>query len=166
MYLAGVARLAPFDPLFDWIATFVFPVTGLAIVAVVARNYRAVALADDRRRLRWVVWGTIVGLIPFLAVQLTRTVVVRLLGIPVNIGRLGIVANVLTALIPLSFGYAIIKHRVFDITFVVRRGLQYLLAKNALRGLLLLPVAGLAYGVIVHRDQPPARSWSPIRVPA
>ena len=55
--------------------------------------------------------------------------------------------------IPLSFAYAIVKHRVFDITVVIRRGLQYLLAKNALRGLLLLPAAGLAYGLVVH-DQP------------
>ena len=58
--------------------------------------------------------------------------------------------------IPLSFAYAIVKHRVFDITVVIRRGLQYLLAKNALRGLLLLPAAGLAYGLVVH-DQPIAQ---------
>ena len=62
--------------------------------------------------------------------------------------------NLATVVIPISFGYAIIKHHVFDITFVVRRGLQYLLAKNALRVLLALPIAGLAYGVLVHRDQP------------
>ena len=62
--------------------------------------------------------------------------------------------NLATVLIPISFGYAIIKHHVFDITFVVRRGLQYLLAKNALRFLLALPIAGLVYGVLVHRDQP------------
>ena len=86
--------------------------------------------------------------------QLTRTVVAPLLGVRVDLGQWWIFANVMTALIPLSFGYAIIKHRVFDITVVVRRGLQYLLAKNALRALLLLPVGALAYGVIVHRDQP------------
>ena len=62
--------------------------------------------------------------------------------------------NLATVVIPISFGYAIIKHHVFDITFVVRRGLQYLLARNALRVLLALPIAGLAYGVLVHRDQP------------
>ncbi len=77
-----------------------------------------------------------------------------LLGIRVDVGDWWILANVMTALIPLSFGYAIIRHHVFDITFVVRRGLRYLLAKNALRTLLFLPVAGLAYGVMVHRDRP------------
>lgn len=48
---------------------------------------------------------------------------------------------------PLMFGYAILKHRVFDINFVVRRSLQYLLAKNGLRFLFLVPVAGLAFSV-------------------
>ena len=75
---------------------------------------------------------------------------------------LNALANVATVAIPLSFAYAIVKHRVFDITVVIRRGLQYLLAKNALRGLLLLPAAGLAYGLIVH-DQPIAKCCAPIR---
>ena len=30
------------------------------------RNYRAVQREDDRRRLRWVLWGTVLGLAPFL----------------------------------------------------------------------------------------------------
>ena len=138
--------------------TFVFPVTGLAIIAVVTRNYRAVAAQDDRRRLRWVVWGTIVGLTPFLTVQLTRTDRRPAAGHPRwTLGDWWILANVMTALIPLSFGYAIIKHQIFDISFVIRRGLRYLLAKQALRTVIFLPVAVIAYGVVRHRDQPIGR---------
>ena len=152
---AGSVRdaLLPIDRWLQWPAGLVLPLGGVAILAVVTRNYRAVQREDDRRRLRWVLWGTVLGLTPFLAVQI-MPLRCGSPGTPVNFGRWNPVVNLGTVLIPISFGYAIIKHHVFDITFVVRRGLQYLLAKNALRLLLALPIAGLAYGVLVHRDQP------------
>jgi eukaryotic-like serine/threonine-protein kinase len=145
--------LVPVDRLLQWPAELVLPLSGLAMVAVMLRNYAAVQREDDRRRLRWVLWGTILGLTPFLAFQLTG-LAMRIAGTPINVTRWNPPVNLATVLIPISFGYAIIKHHVFDITFVVRRGLQYLLAKNALRFLLALPIAGLAYGILVHRDQP------------
>jgi GAF domain-containing protein len=103
-----------------------------------------------------VVGGTVVGLVPFLAIQVTN-LTGQLLGTPLNLQPFFAPANLATTAIPLSFGYAIIKHRVFDITVVVRRGLQDLLAKNALRALLLLPAAGLAYGLLAHRQEPMGR---------
>jgi GAF domain-containing protein len=145
--------MLPIDLWLQWPRVLVWPLGGLAIVAVVTRNYRAVQREDDRRRLRWVLWGTVLGLMPFLTFQITA-LVMRIAGTPINFSRWNPLVNLATVLIPISFGYAIIKHHVFDITFVVRRGLQYLLAKNALRFLLALPIAGLAYGVLVHRDQP------------
>jgi GAF domain-containing protein len=145
--------LLPIDRWLLWPRSVVFPLSGLAILAVVTRNYRAVQRQDDRRRLRWVLWGSVLGLLPFLSSQLTA-LVLRIAGIPIDFARWNTVVNLAIVLIPISFGYAIIKHHVFDITFVVRRGLQYLLAKNALRLLLALPIVGLAYGLIAHRDQP------------
>ena len=145
--------LRPIDRWLRWPASVIYPAGGLAILALAARNYRAVQREDDRRRVRWVLWGTVLGLAPFLIFQLTM-LAMRIAGTPVNFARWNPIVNLATVLIPICFGYAIIKHRVFDITFVVRRGLQYLLAKNALRILLALPIAGLAYGLLVHRDQP------------
>jgi hypothetical protein len=136
-----------------WPANFLMPLAGVAILAVVRRNYRAVQREEDRRRLRWVVWGTALGLTPFLAVQ-TVALVMRIAGTPFDAARWNPVVSLGIVMIPISLGYAIIKHHIFDITFVVRRGLQYLLAKNALRLLLALPIAGLAYGAVVNRDQP------------
>jgi hypothetical protein len=135
-----------------WPANLLMPLAGVAILAVVRRNYRAVQREDDRRRLRWVVWGTALGLSPFLAVQAVA-LVTRIAGMPFNEMRWNPIVSLTGVMIPISMGYAIIRHHIFDITFVVRRGLQYLLARNALRVLLALPIAGLAYGVLVHRDQ-------------
>lgn len=152
-YVMARHQLVTFDRWLYGIELMMFPVAGVAMLAVAVRNYRAVSSPVDRRRLGWVVWGTAVGLTPFLAIELVR-VVTTLLGIDVNLTPWTIPGNLATAAIPISFGYAIIKHQVFDITVVVRRGIKYLLAINALRALLLLPVAALAYGVFADRDQP------------
>jgi eukaryotic-like serine/threonine-protein kinase len=155
-YLTARYQTSALEPWAGYVAMVIFPLTGFAMLAVLARNYRSVTNANDRRRLRWVVGGTVIGLVPFLAIQVAN-VAGRVLGTPLNLQPFFAPANLATTAIPLSFGYAIIKHRVFDITLVVRRGLQYLLAKNALRALLLLPAAGLAYGLFVHRDEPIGR---------
>src|SRR5262249_15590419 len=63
------------------------------------------------------------------------------------------VADFALLLIPLCLGYAILTRRAYDINVVVRRGLQYLLARNALRALLALPTAGLAATIYINRDR-------------
>jgi sigma-B regulation protein RsbU (phosphoserine phosphatase) len=62
-------------------------------------------------------------------------------------------AHLATGLVPLAVGYAILKHRLFDINVVVRRGLQYLLARNSLRIILALPTLALAYSIIANPDR-------------
>ena len=144
--------LLPITLWLQWPAGAVYPLGLVAILAVAIRNYRVVQREADRRRMRWLVWGAVVGLTPSLALS-ALAFAMRLAGTPVDLLRFDSLATCATVIIPISFGYAIIRHQVFDITFVVRRGLQYLLARNALRVLLALPLAGLAYGVLVHRDQ-------------
>ncbi|MCI0356249.1 MAG: hypothetical protein L0099_14595, partial [Acidobacteria bacterium] len=56
-------------------------------------------------------------------------------------------------LFPLSFAYAILRHQVIPVSLIIRRSLQYLLAKNALRLLLALPLLGLALTVYPNRDR-------------
>src|SRR5205085_2723796 len=55
---------------------------------------------------------------------------------------------VMAAAIPLTVGYAVLKHRVFDVQIVIRRGLQYLFAKQVLRLILALPLAALVWTII------------------
>ncbi len=62
------------------------------------------------------------------------------------------VGNFMTVAIPIAVGYAVLKHRVFDIQIVIRRGLKYLFAKQVLRLILALPLAGLVWAIIVKRD--------------
>ena len=152
---AGSVRdaLLSIDRWLQWPAALMMVLAAPAVVAVMIRNYRALQRQDDRRRLRWVLWGTVFGLSPFIAHEITA-LAMRIAGTRIDDPRWIAVANLGIVLIPISLGYAITRHHVLDITFVVRRGLQYLLARNALRLLLALPIAGLAYGVLVHRGQP------------
>ena len=53
-------------------------------------------------------------------------------------------------LVPPAFAYAIVLHRVIPVSLIIRRGLQYLLAKNALRFLLILPVIGIIWNIVAN----------------
>jgi hypothetical protein len=53
---------------------------------------------------------------------------------PPGISRFDLIANGLTVAVPIAMAYAVLKHRVLDIRVVIRRGVQYLLARRALQG--------------------------------
>ena len=64
-----------------------------------------------------------------------------------------VVIGISTLALPASFGYAILRHRLFDIRVIVRQGLQYGAARNGL--VLMTPalLAVLALDLLLHRDQ-------------
>ncbi len=123
----------------------------LGMVAVIPRNYRRLTEPDQRRRIRWVVYSSLVGLVPQFWYAAVATL--QLAGSLGGVSLYGLAVNAATCTIPTSVAYAVIKHRLFDIKFVVRRGLQYLLAKRLLQVLLALPIAALAYTVFTSRNQ-------------
>ena len=123
----------------------------LAMV-VTTRNYRRQRDPDSRRRIRFVVAGLMTGLIPFSAV----TFAYRFTGIlsdaafhnyAASIGWFPMIA------IPASLVTAVWREQLFDIRVIVRRGLQYLFARTALRVLLAVPFALLALSIVLHPDR-------------
>jgi GAF domain-containing protein len=127
------------------LGTFAAAVIG--ILAVIPYRYRRLTDDDQRRRIRWVVYGSSLALVPdlwYLAVNFVE-------------GRVGpglaLLANTSSLAIPLSLAYAVVKHRVLDIKVVVRRGVRYLLARRALQAAVALPLAVLAYTVVAHRHR-------------
>jgi hypothetical protein len=69
------------------------------------------------------------------------------------IERIRFAADIFMFLIPVSWGYAILNRQVYDIDVVIRRSVQYLLAKNALRVFLALPLAGVLIIVYNKSDR-------------
>jgi hypothetical protein len=148
--------------LFRWSSVFavgltVRTVTMLVVSAgalfVVGWKLVLVRNAEERRRLRWLFAGCIAGDVPFTFYMILTAILQPRDPAALRDSPLRVIANGAVAIVPLALAYAIAKHRVLDITVVVRRGLQYLLARNALTFILLLPAIGLAYTVVVNQNR-------------
>jgi GAF domain-containing protein len=117
----------------------------LAMCAVIARAHRLVKEADQRRRVRWVLFGSLTGIAPDFAYIIWR--VLNTLGVIRSsaefVETFRLIINLWLLVIPFSLGYAVLKHRALGIGVVVRQGVKYLLARNVLQFILLLPVLGL-----------------------
>ena len=152
------------------VASPLFPVISFCMCAVIFRNYRLIKEPDQHRRMKWVIYGSVAGTVPAL-VNTTVGLILSAIG-DRGVARafggsgggargytsnwamiLDLVADVALVIIPITFSYAIIKHRVFDINVVIRRSLQYVLAKNVLRIVLALPLIALAYRIIANPNQ-------------
>lgn len=129
----------------------------IAICAVIARNYFKVTEPDDRRRARWIAVGSLAGIVPYILVRFLGGFLgvwtdpsLPLASAYQDLRRISILAAML---IPAATGYAIYKHRLFDIRVVVRRGVRYVLAKSVLQTVLALPALGLVVALIrnAHR---------------
>jgi eukaryotic-like serine/threonine-protein kinase len=132
------------------IPVVVFYVALVGMVTAAAYNYRRLTDENERRRVKWVAYGSILSLTPQVVLSIAE-----LTGSPFGLAgaSLGRFADAATAGIPVAMAYAVVKHRVLDIRVVVRRGLQYLLAKGALQALVALPLIALAFTVVVNRHR-------------
>jgi phosphoserine phosphatase RsbU/P len=93
---------------------------------------------EDRRKLKVVLWGTLVGVAPAV-----------LIGLPYDLSHLPtpfwaqFAKATFLFLIPLSFAYAVAKHRVMDIPVLLRRSARYLLVERGFTILILLISIGI-----------------------
>jgi PAS domain S-box-containing protein len=106
--------------------------------AVLMDSYKRTRSVTARRQIKWLVWGTGGGVVPFLAFY----------ALPFALGRepglaMELAGYVPLALIPLSLAYAVVKHRLMDVELIVRRALGYVLAVAVLVAAALL-TAGLS----------------------
>ncbi len=94
-------------------------------VAALLWNVVIVTSVDERRKLKVMLWGTIVGIAPAI-----------LIGMKYDLSRtdppfwLDFARAVFVFLLPLSFAYAVVKHRVMDIPVLLRRSARYLLVER------------------------------------
>ncbi len=99
-----------------------------------ARSYRRAEIPLVKQQLKWVTRGTFISIVPFAALYI----------VPYFLGYLPTPWMKLSALsliiMPLTFGYAIIRYRLMDVDIIFQRGIAYTLATAA--------IVGLSFGLI------------------
>jgi eukaryotic-like serine/threonine-protein kinase len=134
---------------------------------VLTLNYRQLQDPLARRRVRWVALGLSLALTP-VALGIAAYLFLVFIGKASASTHVESFLDVTTlfffALVPITFAYAIVRHKILGIRVVIRKGLQYLLARNVLRIVLWLPLIAIAVDLALHPHEPLAdfllnRSW-------
>lgn len=107
-------------------------------VFILVRTYLRTAEQEEKRRIRWIIFGTAVplGFIVFmilLETLLSITLPFPEWAIPIALGA-----------IPVTYFYAIVRHRAMQIELIIRRGLIY----SVITGAVLL-ITGILYVVVI-----------------
>ncbi|MEO8451950.1 MAG: serine/threonine-protein kinase, partial [Gemmatimonadota bacterium] len=146
------------DRLF-WPLVFAFSFPAIVYAAWQAKR----AAPDERRRVKVMLFGLILGLAPEIALTLLAAVVPEVRTyLNTTRGRL-VLATTVSApelAIPLTVAYAVMVHRALDVRLLVRRVLQYAFARTTLVFLMTAPLLGLLAILYLHRDEPLTRVFS------
>lgn len=154
----------------DWL----LPASGVSLIAyilvglvILLLNYRRLEDVNERRRVRVVVAGMVVTwlaaipqiLFAFWEYISQSQIVWVMVSLPVRL-----LSGLLFLAFPVSFAYAILRHRMFDIRVMIRQGVQYALARHLVFALVPAFAALLVLDLLLHAHQPlidilRARGW-------
>ena len=118
----------------------------LLAALIFLRSFRRAPSGVLRQQLKWVTGGTLAGTLPFLLLYI----------VPFSVGylpRWWMKFSALSlALIPLCFGYAIIRYRLMDVDIIFKRGVAYTVATAGVVGIYFAVVSLI--GQLFHAAWP------------
>jgi phosphoserine phosphatase RsbU/P len=117
------------------LSTFIVPVYVVAGCIALIVNYRRLENARERGRVRVLVIGSIVGWVGILAILSYWWGPFSRFALAFFFTPAKILAVVLFLALPLSFAYAVVRHRVMEIPMLLKRSARYVLVQ---RGFVLL----------------------------
>lgn len=173
--IVGFAYVTFVNPRVEWTtpewvprlgASLIVSYIGAGLVALIL-NYRRLDDLNQKRRIRVLVAGSLVGylgLVPLDIMYIMRASGQRGIGRALVSWPALLFLNILYQAFPVSWAYAILRHRLFDVRVLVRRGLQYALARRLLVSAVPALAAILLLDLLLHGDQPilavfRARGW-------
>ena len=109
----------------------VYVVFGLLVLY---QTYRKLEFLEDKRKVRWIFWGIVVGTFPFFFLYVFPDVFLN----KTFISEITYLFFMLV--IPISFAFSILKYQAMDIDVVVNRSLVYSLLTGFIVGIYLLIV--------------------------
>ncbi len=121
-----------------------YDLMALGMISLAQNSFMAAVPAEARRKSRVILWGTVAGVLPIVLERMA----VDFIGYRPSFW-LDTVLVLVVFLYPLSFAYAVVKHRVMDIPLLLRRSARYVLVQ---RGFLVLMfvVAACAITLFTH----------------
>ncbi len=109
----------------------------VASVSSLVHTYVTVRQAAERSQVRWVMWGSIFGLLPYIGLTALPEVIV---GRPLLTIEW---SSLFVAVLPAAIAIAVARYRLFDVDIVVHRAIVYVFFTLLLAGVYGLLVAGL-----------------------
>ena len=116
----------------------------LGIISLAQNSFLAAVPAEARRKSRVILWGTVVGILPIAIEKMAEDFA----GYRPSFW-LGTVLVLVLFLYPLSFAYAVVKHRVMEIPVLLRRSARYVLVQRGFIVLMFM-VAASAIALFTH----------------
>jgi two-component system NtrC family sensor kinase len=116
-------------------------VCATAALAVLVRSFQQMTSVTARRQLRWIAWGTSLGVGPFAfgyalpwALGIDPPLALQLTAIPLGF-------------VPLTFASAIVRYRLRDVEVIIKRGLAYtaFVAATLALGMAILKLVSFAF---------------------
>ena len=120
----------------------------IAAALVLLHSYRVADRPILRQQLKWVTRGTILAVVPFAIFYAIPFVMGMVPSASMKISVLSL------GILPLTFGYAIVRYRLMDVDLIFKRGMIYTLAAAAIAGTYFTIVA--LVGLLVHTRVPSA----------
>ncbi len=110
---------------YDLCSIFVV-ITVLFSIYIQYKNYYSTKLLEDRKKLRWILLGYFIGPLSYFLLWV----------IPQRLTSHGIIPEeivlILVTSVPITFGIAIVKHRIMDVEIIIRRTIVYPIAISIL----------------------------------
>jgi eukaryotic-like serine/threonine-protein kinase len=128
----------------------------LVVFVVLPLNYWKLETLTDRRRFRVLVFGALIAMVFYLP----RVIGTAFLNLSPRFYDVfdtpyaNLVSSAGMLILPISFAYGILKHRLFDVRVIIRRGVQYALARRVLLAIPVLALGVLLVDLLTHGRQP------------
>ena len=122
---------------------YIYLFFALGLVSLVGNSRRA-STPEARRRIRVILWGTIIGVLPAAG----ERVAVDFWGFQPSFW-IDVSCILIVFLFPLSFAYAVVKHRVLEIPALLKRSARYVLVQRGYI-VVLFVVAAAAIALFTH----------------
>ena len=113
-----------------------YDLLALGMISLAQNSFMAAVPAEARRKSRVILWGTLAGVLPIVL----ERAAVDFAGYRPSFWIDTVLALVLF-LYPLSFAYAVVKHRVMELPVLLRRSARYVLVQRGFIVLMFLVAA-------------------------